>query len=204
MPKSFYHTASFLTSVARLSQLSEDVGAEVAFIGRSNSGKSSAINALTQQKGLARTSKTPGRTQLINYFKLDDDRSLVDLPGYGYAKVPAKVKQMWEQLIDDYLRSRDSLKGLVLIMDCRHPWQHFDQQILDWAGIANLPVHILLTKSDKLKFGARKAVLHEISNKIKALAGDVKVQLFSATHHEGIDELCERLDEWFAIPQKNQ
>ncbi len=196
MPKSFYHKAKFLKSVAALSGLPDDVGAEVAFLGRSNSGKSSALNALTQQKRLARTSKTPGRTQLINYFTLDDDRRLVDLPGYGYAKVPVKTKQMWEQLIDDYLRSRESLKGLVLIMDCRHPWQHFDQQILDWAGFANLPVHILLTKSDKLKFGAKRAVLNEISNKIKALAGDITVQLFSATRNEGIDELCDRLDTW--------
>lgn len=199
MPKSFYHKANFLTSVARQAQLPEDVGTEVAFIGRSNSGKSSALNALTQQKHLARTSKIPGRTQLINFFTLDDERRLVDLPGYGYAKVPVKIKAHWAQLIDDYLRDRKSLKGLILIMDCRHPLQHFDFQILDWAAIANLPVHILLTKSDKLKFGAKKTVLLETKNKIKNLAGNIDVQLFSATHHEGIDELCDRLDEWFVI-----
>ena len=199
MPKSFYHKAQFLKSVAQLSQLPEDVGAEVAFLGRSNSGKSSPLNALTQQKRLARTSKTPGRTQLINYFSLDDERCLVDLPGYGYAKVPVKMKQMWEQLIDDYLRDRKSLKGLVLIMDCRHPMQHFDLQILDWASVANLPVHILLTKADKLKFGAKRKVLIDVTNKIKTLAGDISVQLFSATHHEGIDALCDRLDMWFGF-----
>lgn len=199
MPKSFYHKAKFLLSVASLSQLPEDVGAEVAFIGRSNSGKSSALNALTQQKNLARISKTPGRTQLINFFGLNDESRLVDLPGYGYAKVPAEIKAHWAQLIDDYLCNRDSLKGLVLIMDCRHPLQHFDLQILDWAAIANLPVHILLTKADKLKFGAKKSVLMEVTNKIKSLAGKITAQLFSATHHEGVDELCDQLDLWFNI-----
>ncbi len=109
------------------------------------------------------------------------------------------MKQMWEQLIDDYLRDRKSLKGLVLIMDCRHPMQHFDLQILDWASVANLPVHILLTKADKLKFGAKRKVLIDVTNKIKTLAGDISVQLFSATHHEGIDALCDRLDMWFGF-----
>lgn len=199
MSQSFYHTAKFLKSVAQHSQLPKDEGAEIAFIGRSNAGKSSAINALVQQKHLARTSKTPGRTQLINFFECDGEHRLVDLPGYGYAKVPEEMKKHWQQQIDDYLRKRDCLRGLVLIMDIRHPWQEFDQQMLGWAGVANLPVHILLTKSDKLKFGVQKQTLIKIANKIKTLTGMITIQLFSATHHQGLEELYEVLDKWFAI-----
>ena len=199
MAQSFYRQAKFLISVANLSQLPDDEGYEVAFVGRSNAGKSSALNVLTHQKDLAYTSKTPGRTQLINLFELDDERRLVDLPGYGYAKVSHQTKDSWAVLIDDYLRERHCLKGIVILIDIRHPWQHFDQQILDWAGIVNLPVHILLTKADKLNFGPRKSEFLKISSKIKLLAGDIDIQLFSALTKEGVEVLSDKLDKWFAI-----
>ena len=191
-----YRDAAFLTSAARLSQCPPDSGWEVAFAGRSNAGKSSAINSLTQNRKLARTSKTPGRTQLLNFFSLSPDQRLVDLPGYGYAKVPAAVKRDWTRQLENYLSRRECLRGLILLMDARHPLQPFDQQMLDWAVAADMPVHILLTKADKLKNGPAKSALLGV---LKAVAdhGDlVTAQLFSALKHQGHGELCEVLDRW--------
>jgi GTP-binding protein len=145
-----YQQAQYFLSTHHFHQLPADVGREVAFAGRSNAGKSSAINAIVGQKSLARTSKTPGRTQQIVFFKLDEERRLVDLPGYGFAKVPLKVKEHWQQLLEKYLHTRESFQGLILMMDIRHPLTEFDQQMLLWCQLSNMPVHILLTKADKL------------------------------------------------------
>lgn len=188
--------ATFIVSAARLSQCPADHGREIAFCGRSNAGKSSAINSLTGNKKLARTSKTPGRTQLINFFHLYDERRLVDLPGYGYAKVPEAMRQQWHKNIDDYLRNRRSLVGLVLVMDIRHPLKSFDLMMVDWASEAAVGLHVLLTKCDKLKRGAQQATLLTVR---KRLPEDMTVQLFSATHSIGRDELLEKLGEWLAV-----
>ena len=188
-----FNQASFLKSASILSQCPPDTGAEVAFCGRSNAGKSSAINRLTNQRKLARTSKTPGRTQLINFFSLTAHQRLVDLPGYGYARVPDKLKSDWHEHLDDYLRNRHSLKGLVLLMDIRHPMKTFDRMMLDWSQSAGLPLHILLTKADKLKRGARNATLFRIAG---TLPEQVSIQLFSATEDLGLDELVSQLSIW--------
>ena len=148
-----YRKAQFLTSAAKLHQCPPDEGWEVAFAGRSNAGKSSAINSLTNNQKLAKTSKTPGRTQLINFFELSPAQRLVDLPGYGFAKVPVAVKKEWTRQLENYLAKRQCLRGMILLMDVRHPLQPFDEQMLNWALAAHMPVHILLTKADKLKKG---------------------------------------------------
>jgi GTP-binding protein len=199
--QNYYHKAQFSLSVASLSQLHEDDGYEVAFAGRSNAGKSSAINVLTNNQQLARTSKTPGRTQLINFFTLEPTRRLVDLPGYGYAKVSKQVKQQWDALLDNYLRSRQSLKGLVLLMDCRHPLKDFDVQLIQWCAQADLPLHILLTKSDKLKRGAASSTLLSVRSQLKAMTPGATVQLFSALKKSGTDDLISVLDNWLNINQ---
>ncbi|MEQ6917966.1 ribosome biogenesis GTP-binding protein YihA/YsxC [Halomonas aquatica] len=193
-----YQTSRFLTSAPTLAKCPPDDGAEVAFAGRSNAGKSSAINALTQQKALARTSKTPGRTQLINFFVLgeDADHRLVDLPGYGYAKVPEQVKLEWQRHLSDYLRRRGSLRGLVLVMDVRHPLSEFDQTLLGWADESDMPVHILLTKADKLKSGAAKSALQQVRSRLREWEDLVSIQLFSALKKQGVEEVHERLDQW--------
>lgn len=197
-----YNKAEFLTSAAKISQLPVDVGAEVAFVGRSNVGKSSALNALTKQKNLVRISKTPGRTQLINFFALSDLQRLVDLPGYGYAKVAKKTKQQWQQLIDAYLRERKCLRGLVLLMDIRHPLQAFDIQVLTWAQEINLPIHVLLTKADKLSFGAAKNVLQKVQSELKKFNKNVSIQLFSASKPTGCDVLQKILGKWLATKNR--
>ncbi|GAB2789645.1 ribosome biogenesis GTP-binding protein YihA/YsxC [Halomonas shantousis] len=195
-----YQTARFLTSAPSLAQCPPDRGAEVAFAGRSNAGKSSAINTLTQQNALARTSKTPGRTQLINFFALgsDEQRRLVDLPGYGFAKVPEKVKLEWQRHLAEYLQRRQSLKGLVLVMDVRHPLSEFDQMMLGWADEQDMPVHILLTKADKLKQGPAKASLLKVRRQLAEWEDLVSVQLFSSLKRQGIDEASRRLDAWLS------
>ena len=195
----YYHRACFLTSAAKLSQSPPDEGFEAAFAGRSNAGKSSAINALCQQKNLARTSKTPGRTQLLNFFYLDDQRRLVDLPGYGYAKVAETVKRQWQGALADYLEQRRCLRGIVLMMDIRHPLKPFDQQMLEWSRQIELPVHILLTKCDKLKQGAATASLRQVGNAIAPWADSTSVQLFSALKRQGIDQAHSILDHWLAL-----
>ncbi|WP_163372294.1 ribosome biogenesis GTP-binding protein YihA/YsxC [Endozoicomonas acroporae] len=195
-----YRQASFYKSAARLSQCPENEGREVAFAGRSNAGKSSALNALTGSNKLARTSKTPGRTQLINFFDVQDGVFLVDLPGYGYAKVPEAMKQEWQHHMTDYLERREALVGLVLLMDIRHPMKEFDQMMLNWSVSANLPLHILLTKADKLKQGAAKQALNSLKKDLSRFP-QVSVQLFSSLKKAGVDQLSMKLDEWFLAPE---
>jgi GTP-binding protein len=191
-----YRSAYYLTSAAKLGQCPADSGWEVAFAGRSNAGKSSAINSLTNNKKLAKTSKTPGRTRLINFFELSDSQRLVDLPGYGFAKVPLAVKLEWTKQLENYLQRRESLRGLILLMDVRHPLRPFDQQMLDWAFAASMPVHILLTKADKLKRGPASAALLKVRADLGSYQELVTVQLFSALKHEGKEELVTVLNAW--------
>ncbi|AFJ02767.1 GTP-binding protein EngB [Methylophaga frappieri] len=197
-----YRRAQYTGSAAQLDQLPADTGIEVAFAGRSNAGKSSAINTITQINGLARISKTPGRTQMINFFTLDETRALVDLPGYGFAKVPEKMKLQWQATLGKYLESRQSLKGLVLMMDCRHPMKEFDLQILLWAKAAALPLHILLTKSDKLSRGAGNGVLQKVRQQLQRTDIPATVQLFSSLNKSGRDQAISQLDEWFNLPEQ--
>ncbi len=186
-----------MKGVARLSALPADVGAEVAFAGRSNSGKSSVINALTGRAALARISKTPGRTQQLNFFVLDDDaHRLVDLPGYGYAKVPIAVKRRWAALVEGYLGSRRSLMGVVLLMDARRPFTDADSQLVEWCAHAGLAVHVLLNKADKLGRGAAARTLADARRRLAPLGEENVVQLFSATRRTGLDQLGVRLDAW--------
>jgi GTP-binding protein len=198
---SLYHKASFLLSVAKLNQLPTDEGYEVAFAGRSNAGKSSALNLITQKHGLAKTSKTPGRTQLINLFTLDDSRRLVDLPGYGYAKVSRDIRERWQATLAKYLETRTCLKGLVLLMDIRHPLKELDQEMLSWAFSRGLPVHILLTKADKLSRSAGLQVLKDITVSLKkgGLEDGISAQLFSMPQKMGIQEVNLVLNRWMDI-----
>lgn len=194
-----YAKAVFLKSAARITHLPEDTGYEVAFAGRSNAGKSSALNCLTGIKGLARTSKTPGRTQLINLFSLDDERRLVDLPGYGYAKVALQVKMEWQKHLAHYLDVRQSLRGLVLLMDVRHPLKDLDQMMVDWALNRELPVHILLTKADKLSRSDVKNTLLKVRKHYELANHLISVQAFSSLKKEGVDELILLLNQWLDI-----
>ena len=194
-----YSHARFLLSVPEPQQAPPDVGYEVAFAGRSNAGKSSALNALTQRKSLARTSKTPGRTQHLVFFELDGERRLVDLPGYGFAKVPEKVRRHWGQAMAQYLSERRSLRGLVLLMDVRHPLTDFDKQMLQWCQHAHMPVHILLTKADKLKRGAATNTLLKVQKALEDQS-QVSVQLFSALKHTGVEQARAKLDAWLVMP----
>lgn len=198
MTKPNYQNAEFLLSVANLYQLPPDEGLEVAIVGRSNAGKSSILNQLTKNKSLARTSKTPGRTQLINLFALDEKRRMADLPGYGFAKVPLAIKIEWQKLLDSYLRSRNSLRGLILVMDIRHPLKDFDRKFLIWSGQCDLPVHILLNKSDKLSFNEIKKTLRIVNDAVTPCQNSITVQIFSALTGVGVNELREKLDEWFS------
>lgn len=190
-----FQQAKFLISAAQLSQLPADQGAEVAFVGRSNVGKSSALNTLTRQKGLARTSKIPGRTQLLNFFSLNTGYRLVDLPGYGYSKVPKEIKQRWEKILGKYLELRKSLKGIILLMDIRHPLKEFDRMMLDWSNHHAIPIHILLTKADKL---SRNQILNTLSNVKKNLTmyDTVSIQPFSSLSRAGLSELEIKITEW--------
>lgn len=194
-----YRLARYLTSATQLQQCPPEQGAEVAFAGRSNAGKSSAINCLTGNSKLARTSKTPGRTQMINFFSLGEpDIRLVDLPGYGYAKVAKKLKEQWQRHLSEYLYKRDSLKGLVLVMDIRHPLQEYDTLMINWAIDRGLATHLLLTKSDKLKRGACKNTLIEVTRHMgESNVGDlVSVQTFSALKKEGLHTLEQKVAGW--------
>lgn len=184
--------AQFLMSAPKLSLCVEDTGFEIAFAGRSNAGKSSAINTLTAQKQLARASKRPGRTQMINFFSLGGNASqrLVDLPGYGYAAVPEEMKRVWQKELENYLIHRQSLQGLVLLMDVRHPLQHFDQMMLEWAYSRHLFVHILLTKADKLNRGPAHKVLLEVKQHLQKMKLHFSIQLFSSLNRQGVDELA--------------
>lgn len=199
MPINHYTKATFLKSAAKVSQLPNDEGYEVAFAGRSNAGKSSALNCLTGNGRLARTSKTPGRTQLINLFTLDDSRRLVDLPGYGYAKVAKQVKEEWQKNLAHYLEVRQCLKGLVLLMDCRHPLKDLDQMMVNWCLDRELAVHILLTKTDKISRSEVNNALQKIRKHYSLLDGLITVQGFSSLKKDGVDELIGKLNEWFDI-----
>ncbi|MHA3891725.1 ribosome biogenesis GTP-binding protein YihA/YsxC [Acinetobacter sp. GXMZU3951] len=183
--------AEFLMSAPKLNLCVEDTGYEIAFAGRSNAGKSSAINALTNQKQLARASKKPGRTQMINFFSLGNpDQRLVDLPGYGYAAVPEAMKIVWQKELENYLIHRKSLQGLVLLMDIRHPLQHFDVMMLEWAYSRKLFVHVLLTKSDKMNRGPANKALLEVKQQLKKMKLDFSIQLFSSLNKQGLEELA--------------
>lgn|SRR3990167_17625 len=195
MTKLQFNDASYLGSATALSQCLPDQGAEIAFMGRSNAGKSSAINAITNIKGLARASTTPGRTQMINFFGLDDTHRLVDLPGYGYAKASVENKSKWEYLIADYLESRESLVGFVLVMDCRHPLKPMDQQFVEWCVNFEIPLHILLTKADKLTPSAQKKALLFVEKSVSAYPA-ISVQLFSSLKKTGVDEARKKLAGW--------
>ena len=188
-----YRQASYRLAAHRPAQMPPDQGLEVAFAGRSNAGKSSAINRLTERKRLARTSNTPGRTRQIVFFDLDHQRRLVDLPGYGYAKVPAQLQDHWRALIELYLEKRSALRGLVIVMDCRHPLKPYDRMMLEWLEHSGLPGHAILTKSDKLPSGQRKRALEQVQ---AAVPAGVTAQLFSAQTGRGLDALRQRLDVW--------
>ena len=192
-----FRDITFFTSAADEGSLPPSQS-EVAFAGRSNAGKSSAINALAQRHRLAFVSKTPGRTQQINYFSLGEERFLVDLPGYGYAKVPRDMRNDWKHLVSGYLQLRQQLRGLVVVMDIRHPMKDLDRQLLVWFAVTGKPAHIMLTKADKL---GRQQALEQLRNTAKMLAEDfpdVSVQLFSAQTRIGIDEAETILRRWYA------
>jgi len=196
-----FRRATFMKSAAKPDQCPEDIGAEVAFAGRSNAGKSSAINVLTDNGKLARTSKTPGRTQLLNFFALTDTQRLVDLPGYGYANVSKSTKEAWQRELEKYLESRRTLRALVLIMDVRHPLQEFDQVMLSWAVQSQLPVHVVLTKADKLSRGPAKNQLFAVQKQLEELGGQFTVQLFSAHNKSGVEELATRITELLVVDE---
>lgn len=192
-----YAKTKFVTSAPDINHLPADTGIEIAFAGRSNAGKSSALNTLTNQKNLARTSKTPGRTQLINLFEVAPNCRLVDLPGYGFAQVPEEVKRKWQKSLGEYLHKRESLKGLVILMDIRHPLKDLDQQMIDWAVQSELPVMLLLTKADKLASGAQKKQLNMVKEAILPFQGDITVATFSSLKRIGLEQLRQKLDYWF-------
>ena len=198
----FYRQAKFLLSCPSLKGCPIDSGYEVIFAGRSNAGKSSAINTLTEQKKLAKVSRTPGRTQHLVFFDLGHDRRLVDLPGYGYAKVPDSVKQDWYQNMSEYFDNRQCIKAAILVMDCRHPFKPFDQMMLDWCVNSKVPIHILLTKSDKLKRGAASAAKLSALKVVKDLPS-VSVQLFSSLKKVGVSELSHYLNQVFEMSDES-
>ncbi len=190
---SLYPDAVFIKSANALSQFVADTGGEVAFAGRSNAGKSSAINIIVNRRQFARTSKTPGRTQLVNFFRLDGDRRIVDLPGYGFARVADAMREHWGNLLADYFETRKSLKGLILIVDIRRQLTDFDRQMLQFADSVGLPVHVLLTKADKLSRGAAAASFRKTRG---ALDERVGMQLFSALDGRGVEEAREVVGDW--------
>jgi GTP-binding protein len=187
---SVYPEAQFLTSANMASQFLGDAGAEVAFAGRSNAGKSSAINKIVNRNGFARTSKSPGRTQLINFFGLAPEKRLVDLPGYGFAKVSKSMRKHWRELLEDYFEQRESLVGTFLVVDSRRLLGDFDRTMLDWCMTIGCPVHVLLTKADKLKKQAATRALNTVRQE---LGETVTVQLFSATKGSGVESARQRL-----------
>lgn len=192
-----YFQAKFINSSPDLKSTPPDTGLEIAFAGRSNAGKSSAINTLTRQSNLARTSKTPGRTQALNFFEINEQQRFVDLPGYGYAKVPLPVKQKWEKLMETYLTKRESLCGMILVMDVRHPLTEFDWQMIEWCQHTQLPLHIILTKADKLNFGAAKSVMLQIQKELNELPMPLTIQLFSSLKKSGVEEIHAALNRLF-------
>lgn len=202
-PKIHFQKAHFLISAPDIRHLDKHLppesGIEIAFAGRSNAGKSSALNRLTRQKTLARTSKTPGRTQLINVFEIEEGKRLVDLPGYGFAKVPLEMKLKWQRSLGEYLQQRQSLKGLIVLMDIRNPFKDLDQQLIYWAIDANIPVLALLTKADKFKQGLRKTTLLKMREEALHFEGDVQVELFSSLKGLGVDILEQKIAGWYGL-----
>ena len=194
-----YGSLEFLTGAGSPGGLPEDGGCEVAFAGRSNAGKSSALNAVAGRRALARTSKTPGRTQQINFFALDGQRRLVDLPGYGFAKAPEDARRRWSRLVESYLRHRRSLAALVLLMDARRPLTDLDRQMVTWSVECGVALHAVLTKADKLGRGAAAGALAATRRDLAPLGDAVSTQLFSATRGDGLDALKRRLDGWLAV-----
>ncbi len=200
--EALYRGAQFVLSAPGLAELPPDTGAEAAFAGRSNVGKSSVLNTLTDNKKLARTSGTPGRTQMINLFRVTDEARLVDLPGFGYAKVPEAMRRRWQQVLPEYLSTRRSLAGVVLIMDVRHAPAELDLRMLEWCAHAGLTVHGVLTKADKLKRGAARRRLNDVATtlgKLPDMPPSLTLQLFSAVTGEGVEELRTVLDRWLGL-----
>lgn len=204
MMNTYYKRLSFLISAAAKKQFPENETMEIAFAGRSNAGKSSAINTIADNKTIARTSKTPGRTQLINFFSLDETRLLVDLPGYGFAKVPPRIKKQWLELMESYLTDRPNIVGLVIIMDIRHPLKEFDWKMLEWCAHFGINAHVLLTKADKLKKGPAKSTMLQVAKTIKEEGLEASVQMFSALKKTGVDEAHAVLDGWLELDTKTQ
>ena len=198
----YYRQAKFLISAAAPKQFPKGESVEVAFVGRSNAGKSSSINTLCDNKGLAKTSRTPGRTRLVNYFEIDEKRRLVDLPGYGFAKVPKPVKEEWQKLMGRYLEQEGVIRGLVVIMDIRHPMKDFDLQMLDWCQHYNIPAHVLLTKADKLKRGPQQATLFQCRKFLEEEGLGATIQTFSSLKKTGLDELVQKLNGWMELETK--
>jgi GTP-binding protein len=198
IPTTIFRRAVYLDSIHNLSQLPPDQGVEIAIAGRSNAGKSSLINRLCDQNGLARTSKTPGRTRQLVFFQLDPTRHLVDLPGYGYAKVSGDLKRHWHGLIQTYLDRRRALNGLVVVMDIRHPLKNTDVELIEWAGSRGLPLHLVLTKADKLGRGKQNEALMQVARRVDPRVG---VQTFSATSGLGLDDLKATLAFWLDTNQ---
>lgn len=192
---SIYPHVQFLISAAAPSQFPPDGGVEVAIAGRSNAGKSTAINAMMARKALARTSKTPGRTRLLNFFEIEPGRRLVDLPGYGYAEGPPPDRDAWARLIDA-LGQRSALCGLFLIVDARRGLMEGDEKLLHWAAELDKPVHVLLSKADQLKRAAAQTMLHDTGSRLQRMPGQSSAQLFSAHEHLGLDDARRLLDEW--------
>jgi GTP-binding protein len=192
----------FVTTVADSRMLPPEHGAEVAFAGRSNAGKSSAINALAQRNRMAFVSKTPGRTQHINFFSVGPDRYLVDLPGYGYAAVPAAARAHWHNLVGGYLQTRASLRGVILIMDVRRPLTELDEQLINWLKPSAVPVHILLSKSDKLGQQKANATLREVNAALARHHANCTAQLFSSTRKVGIVEAAKQIQRWLSVGLK--
>lgn len=200
---SHFHQATFVASIGNLSELPEEGPLEIAFVGRSNVGKSSAINVLANRKRLAFTSKTPGRTQTINFYAIGETARLVDLPGYGYARVPHGVRSQWDHLVGGYLQSRASLAGVVVLMDARHPWGAADARLIDWllpeVRSRSFRLAILLTKSDKLSRGERRVTLELVARRLREAAVAGEVRLFSALTRDGAEELQEMLEGWLSV-----
>jgi GTP-binding protein len=199
-----FQKAHFITSAPSLKQCPDDTGVEVAFAGRSNAGKSSALNTLAQQNKLARTSKTPGRTQLINFFEIEPGVRIVDLPGYGFAKVPDRMKREWQKNMSEYLEARQSLKALVLVMDIRHPLTEFDIMMCDWALDVEMPVHILLTKSDKLKRGPAQSTRLKVMKTMDRMGDLLTVQTFSSLKKEGNEVLQKQISDFLLSPEHHE
>jgi GTP-binding protein len=195
----FFQRAAFLSAASDLRSAPDDSGREVAFAGRSNAGKSSAINTLCHQRGLARTSKTPGRTQQLIFFQLDQERRLVDLPGYGFARVALTIKRQWQSLMERYLERRVSLKGLVVVMDIRHPLTEIDQQMIAWGIAADLPMLLLLTKSDKLKRGAVERAVDQVRKSYATAAVQMDCLAFSAVSRVGLEASQRHITGWLGL-----